>query len=87
MIADLLVPLGRHPIPADRRRHHAAVHERDVGERQIQGRERLIQLRDERGDVALRDCCLAGIADAVRFPRAKERPLAPRDEKQIAPGQ
>ena len=69
------------------RRHDAAVDERDVGQRQIERRKRLIQLGDERRDVALatRRCRPdRTVRSDSQVPNSAR--LAPRHEKQVAAG-
>ena len=59
------------------------MHERDVGERQIERRERLIQLGDEGKDVALVHRRVVRIRDSIGLPGAEQRALAPRQVRQV----
>ena len=57
--------------PCSDGRHDAAVDQRDVRERQIERRKRLVQLGDERRDIALGDAGVARIADASPIPTCR----------------
>ncbi len=84
VIPDLFVALERHAAVANRRGHDAAMHERHVVRRQVEGREGVVQFGDERGDVGRVEARVGRVADVAGFPGAEQCAAPPRHEEQIA---